>query len=760
MPPRIAKVTSIRVPGVFANYATSADVPEFQARNLIYGFNGTGKTTLSRILASVASGSLDDRLDQGARFSLKLSDGVSLTHTDLAVLSGQVLVYNGDFVARNFRWAEGEAEPVFFLGKEQGDVSRELEAAKRKTPEVTTAVSAARSKLTAATRSLDTFKTEIARTINTATRPPTQYRANNLEADFNARTYDGTLILADATIAQFADVVGRPAARRPLPRELPSLPATLSDLREVTDGLLAETPGSVVLADLAAHETMLGWVKAGYDYHREKGLDACLFCGNADIAERMSALAQVFDARLSTLLAGVDAQIRKLRLQADALHRFEVPVEEQCDPTVQERYQEVRANLQRLIRGFLEHVEAMVSALEAKKAAPSRVASLSMELRAAIDDCQQQWQAEAAAFAACTEAHNDLQADFEKQKADARQALKAHHLAEHAATYADLMKDASDARTAADAAEVAQRQHVAKIADFEGKLRDHGPAAEHINKLISGFLGHSEIAIAAANVGYSLVRHGGRSLGHLSEGEKTAITVCYFLTLLEADGRRSGDLIVVVDDPISSLDTRSLNYAFNLLKAHLDRVGQLFVLTHNLHFMNEAKKWIRPSRAERDAGVQPAHFLLDCRQSGDPLQRATNIISMPSLLSNYESEYQYLFSLVHRSVDQNIYSDLLFLLPNAMRKVLEIFIAFKVPGTSGLASVIESKPVKDSGIDMVRLKALERLGHVESHGDNLDDIITFSPMTVEETKEAASTLLELISKMDEHHYSSMCRICT
>ena len=68
---------------------------------------------------------------------------------------------------------------------------------------------------------------------------------------------------------------------------------------------------------------------------------------------------------------------------------------------------------------------------------------------------------------------------------------------------------------------------------------------------------------------------------------------------------------------------------------------------------------------------------------------------------------------------------------------------------------------KDDGndVDQGRILALERLVQLESYADNLDDLVTHSSMTVEETKDAAIALLALIETLDEGHYNKMRRVC-
>jgi wobble nucleotide-excising tRNase len=103
-------------------------------------------------------------------------------------------------------------------------------------------------------------------------------------------------------------------------------------------------------------------------------------------------------------------------------------------------------------------------------------------------------------------------------------------------------------------------------------------------------LGHKELSILSVEEGYVIRRRGRPIEGSPSEGEKTAIALCYFLSSLEAEGRSIRDRIVIIDDPISSLDSRALNYACSLILSRLANAAQMFVLTHNQNCMNEFKK--------------------------------------------------------------------------------------------------------------------------------------------------------------------------
>jgi wobble nucleotide-excising tRNase len=306
-----------------------------------------------------------------------------------------------------------------------------------------------------------------------------------------------------------------------------------------------------------------------------------------------------------------------------------------------------------------------------------------------------------------------------------------------------------------------------EIDRLKSAVRQHGPAASLINERIWSYLGHKELEIQTHEDGYQLSRNGRVVAGTLCEGEKTAIALCYFLTTLKAEGRNLKDLIVVLDDPISSLDTRALNYAFNMIKATLKDVAQLIVLTHNLNFMNETKKWLRErtekrvlERGENPRRITSALFFLNVFQPLHVIGRSSSIEEMPKHIREYESEYQYLFHMIVKFASSQ-YDDTgyFYIVPNALRKALEIFLAFKFPGSDGLSGKMESLAKYPHGLDPVRIRALDRLVQVESHGDNLDDLVTFSSMTIEEVKKAASIFLEVIAAVDSGHYQNMRSLC-
>ncbi len=150
---------------------------------------------------------------------------------------------------------------------------------------------------------------------------------------------------------------------------------------------------------------------------------------------------------------------------------------------------------------------------------------------------------------------------------------------------------------------------------------------EDVNKLLrdAGFQGFSLVAHKEGVGTYDVVRENGSVADNLSEGERNFIAFLYFYQTVMGKGvfsklssnEDSASLenfvnekkkIVVIDDPVSSLDSRSLFITSSLvrrlincchdthssfvrqkgeLETHEKFIEQIFILTHNAYFHNE-----------------------------------------------------------------------------------------------------------------------------------------------------------------------------
>src|SRR5882672_8440580 len=109
--PTLSTIDRLQNLAIFANYRWDKTLGEFKRYNLIYGWNGSGKTALSRLFASLASGT--HPAFPLLQYEVTL-DNVSYTEKD--AITTKVRVFNCDYIEKNLKVVDGHANPIYVLG--------------------------------------------------------------------------------------------------------------------------------------------------------------------------------------------------------------------------------------------------------------------------------------------------------------------------------------------------------------------------------------------------------------------------------------------------------------------------------------------------------------------------------------------------------------------------------------------------------------------------------------------------------------------
>lgn len=757
----IATIKTLSGVGILADKTAREELPRFRRYNLVYGFNGSGKSTLSRIFACLEAGKHHDDLPADCNFEIALEHGATLgTPNALSGLEKRICVFNEDFIARNLRWQEGRASSIFYISKEQSDLAAELRTAQQTLQEKKITLEADKKIATEREKTLKGYRTERAKLVAASLHMGNRrYEAGQLERDYEKLSYDSGSILneeAHKTLVDIARLSAPPPALKAITIDVEGVCKTVEDSRRFAELSI----GMVMLEEMESHPSMVPWLKTGHDYHDGNGLENCLLCGNSISEARKLKLAQALNDRLSKLLANLkDSGAEASRLLNEIKSAVSIwPKAAELELPLKERYTTAHQDTESALNGLASLVEEASRILAARVEQPTTTVMHNLPLSVDVTSrCNAAKEATAVQNAVISE-HNEACADFSKRQDSAREAIKKHYLAdghdEYTALRNSLLKANEQVNTVVGEIEKIESD----IGELSAKVRTHGPAADQITKLVRAYLGHGELTIFAADEGYELRRHNKIVKGAPSEGEKTAIALCYFISSLEADGRALKDLIIIVDDPISSLDTKAMNYACSLIRSRLTGAAQLFILTHNQHCMNEFKKaWRSNTKA---APPTAAMFFLDVSIPDGSKARSARITELPSQLFAYDSEYHFLcHKMLQFEAAGPSYSEYWFMMPNVIRRVLDIFLAFRVPGSHSLQQKLDNITSTLKNIDDVRINALLRLVQVESHSDSLDDLISHSSMTIEETRDANAALLELMAASDMEHTKAIRKQC-
>ena len=225
-----------------------------------------------------------------------------------------------------------------------------------------------------------------------------------------------------------------------------------------------------------------------------------------------------------------------------------------------------------------------------------------------------------------------------------------------------------------------------EIRTIEDSLSNEALGADQFNESLQKFLGRSELTLRFNHKkkGYEILRNNSELVnGKLSEGEKTAIAFVYFFTKMKENDNKMENTIVVVDDPVSSFDSNHLFHAYSFLRSNCNKSKQLFVLTHNFTYFKliswTGSKGLIETEGEKSNQKSLMHFFYTI-EATTSVPRHSTIKNADSSLVNYNSEYHYIFSQLHKYKDHQALSrDDAFLTANLSRKLLETFFSFKYP---------------------------------------------------------------------------------
>src|SRR3989344_2601864 len=109
----INKINNIRNLGlVFSNYKWDSALPVFKQFNLVYGWTGSGKTTLSRLFDGIGGVSIED-------LQYEIEDEQGVKYKEGGAFPKKVRVFNQDYVKKNVKILESRTSSIsVLLGEE------------------------------------------------------------------------------------------------------------------------------------------------------------------------------------------------------------------------------------------------------------------------------------------------------------------------------------------------------------------------------------------------------------------------------------------------------------------------------------------------------------------------------------------------------------------------------------------------------------------------------------------------------------------
>jgi len=659
-------IDSIAISGV-ATYSNEPEVLDGLSQfNFIFGSNGTGKTSISRIIAEESC---------FPKCKVTWKGGTKL----------EPMVYNHDFVERNFNQST-ELKGVFTLGETQADTLTKIAVAKADLDTLTKKIES----LTQNLEGVDAAggKRGELEALETGLKDKCWAQKQKYDAKLKG-AFEGSRNSAEKFKGKVLKEVNSNAATLVTVVDLEKKAESVFGLTPTVEQSIINIDSTTILGhettsilkkrvigkedvDIAAMIKKLGnsdWVREGHSFY-EANDSTCPFCQQSTTASFSRSLNEYFDETFVTDTKAIDDLATNYATDASR-------IQQQLETIIATPSKFLDAKSLKLEKEILDSkIVINNQRLAEKKKESSKVVE--------VESLKNVLSAICSLFCSANTQvaeHNKMVANLSKEQAELTSQVWRFVLEELKVDLA-AYKSAHDGLDKAIGAMTAQIQtakgekivKAAEIRDLEKQTTSIQPTIDGINSLLLSF-GFQGFSLAKADNGasYKLIRNDGSDAkATLSEGEKTFITFLYFYYMLKGSSSDSGmttDRIVVFDDPVSSLDSDILFIVGSLIKGLFDEVRsgighikQVFLLTHNVYFYKEIT--FNPKRSS-DVAMNEETFWI--------VRKPANVSKIEKHSSNpIKTSYELLWSEVRKPDRSNL------TIQNTLRRILENY--FKILG--------------------------------------------------------------------------------
>ena len=737
----IQQIEHLRDFGIYRNFQ-GGGLPAFARCNLIYGWNYSGKTTLSRLFQILEK---PDRVASwpNSSFRLTLSDASAVTHTSLVTTPPPMTrVFNREFVTWNFA-QEHTAPAVFILGAQNVELRQRLDLLNRRRERVARLEAMLRELARQAQVEIDQLGTDKARDAGNLLgdrnfrRPILMRRVEEVRQDFAAS------LLTDAEVTAKLEICRTTSAwtvLNPVPTTVPDWVALSASVAV----LLEQTASNRAIERLKSDRNLETWVRTGMALHQSRR--ECEFCGSPISDARLELLRGHFSREYEALVRDLNAKVQEcqnLRLDEP------LPDERDFAPDLKAEFTGLRDQIQNWKEWAGQVRSAMVETLTQKQTRIETATIWEADLSRAAEG-----QTLLEQVNALSQRHNQATNELTQAKANARAALEQHFAAL-------LFRDndltgkedrvAQARQRAIDATGVLSRV-ATQITNIELQVRQQSIGAAKLNDVLHFILTGNNIEVAAVGDGLFEFRRDGTAAANLSDGEKTAIAFAYFLISLEANGAVLADTVVFLDDPISSLDSNHIYAVYALIVERLAACRQIFVSTHNSELFNLMKdEWFEARSRYANNPDACAYYVNRTLDGG--AQWVSAVEDMPALLRRYKSEYHFVFAQLHAfATAQTPSLHEAYTAPNLLRKFLEAYLGFKKPCVSKWSDKLDllfATPEERREIQ----KFADDASHLQGVSRALQQ-----PNFITSAQTCVGKVITGLKGRDFDHYQSLCNV--
>lgn len=746
----IKGILKIKDLGVFTDYTRPAGTQDFALKNLIYGWNYSGKTTLSRLFALLETKQSNPDL-AGCAFTFDTDKG-PVTEANFGQSDLSVRVFNSDFTTKNLNFTGESFNPILLLGEESEEAQKKLNQCEETARKVQEQIRSHSSDILGLEAGFASAKKKTAAKIKKDIGRVKTYTATHLDKDIlhitsltESKSLSEEQLKTDLKLALTSD------QERPIEVDPISVSPSIGNLYVEATAVMAATPDLASTIDhLVSNPPIERWIEIGLPLHVEK--EKCEFCGGDLSKQRLTEL----HAHFSKDLAEHKQKVESLLCCVEQAHlSVNLPKQAELNAQFRDRYKAATINLPAAIKAFNNAVDTLAKDLRKKIDTPFKAQAptpLADGLTEAITRA-------AEAINEVIRDNNKIAVNFDTAKGEAIDRVRYHFVQEF---LDDFDKDTHEKKVA----RLSRRKNrlnrfdqvvQSEILKLKAIISQAQLGREDINQRLSSLLGKESVQINVVNINnqerFQLVRKDGSIAKNLSDGEKTAIAFTYFLTKLkEIRPEKFKETIVCIDDPISSLDSNHIFQITAIIKEiffdkesandpWITKCKQVFISTHNFEFFHLMR--------ELDPKSKTAARLYLVRKIKS---QASTLCDMPKSLSLYSSEYHFLFEIIHRfhQAPDKTDHEVLMLLPNAIRRFVELYTYSRIPGP--FRETVDKRAEELFGKE--KAKRILKVFHYFSHANSIDRLAGNSDL-IFDTEHAVKDLLDAMRTKDNMHLQAL-----
>ena len=744
----ITKINKIKDFGVFRNFSDNT-LPEFQVFNLIYGWNYSGKTTLSRVFRCLEKGKLhDDYLT--ATFEMQTA---TAKYDNVFAVKPNIRVFNSDFVKENLKWDADNIEPIFLLGAENIELQTEL---KQKEADLTIAendlVEAKRLKQEKE-NNLNSALTKKSGDVSRLLSLGRNFERPHLK-QFVEKVKDNVLkyTLSQSDLNKYITQAISSEQKPPIGEITLSIADLVALKIEVETILHKQATSTNKIQRLLDSKIISDWIETGKSLH--EGKTDCEFCGNTLPHDLLAKLNEHFSKDYDQLKSDIEAKLNILTASKINL-TTPLPTETAFYADLLPDFKVKKPLFETEVTNFNNSIASLIKDLESKRDMPFDKIDVTT-----FTDNKTTIETALTKLNEIIKTNNLRTTGFKTEKDTAIEKLKEHFAAEFETTetYSAIQTQLINDQATIDTKGVTIAGQKQAIILIKSQLDETIKGAGAVNDYLKIFFGKDDIQITPTTDKKFQLLRGAEVAKNLSEGEKTAVAFAYFTAKLEEQNNKIADTIIYIDDPISSLDSNHLFNIYSFIKnmfyelkidpvtnkkVHAAKCKQLFISTHNFDFHNLIFDWFK----DKNIGKGKQSFLMIERHKNSYKDESV-IKGNTKLLTIFNSEYVYLFSLLSnfKSAPSDAY-DFLYSLPNTARRFVEIYLSFK------FLSVSIDENINELITDSIKAEKARKFMHYYSHGLTAGQQVRFPDLS--ECIDVINIIFNAIENIDKSHYDSL-----